>query len=67
MIIDPIASLRCWEIEVEIGGQEYTIPALPAADWWAALLDDRHEAAILGLIRDDSGLDDLLLAGADAG
>lgn len=34
MDVDPAASMRCWAIELELGGRVFEIPALPAADWW---------------------------------
>lgn len=34
MDVDPAASLRCWAIELELGGRIFEVPALPAADWW---------------------------------
>lgn len=34
MDVDPAASMRCWAIELELGGRIFEIPALPAADWW---------------------------------
>jgi hypothetical protein len=37
MDVDPIASMRCWSLTVELGGREYEIPALPAADWWPVI------------------------------
>lgn len=37
---DPIASLTTWPVEFFLAGQEYVIPARPAADWLIALLDD---------------------------
>ncbi len=37
MDIDTLPSLRCWAVEVDIGGGIYRIPPLPAADWLAAI------------------------------
>jgi hypothetical protein len=36
--VDPIASMRCWAIEIELGGRTYEVPALPAVDWWPVLV-----------------------------
>lgn len=36
-VSDPVWSLRCWPVEVELAGQTLEIPALPAADWLAVL------------------------------
>lgn len=60
MKVDPLASLRCWAIGVELGGQEYTLPALPAAGWWP-LLAEPSPAALLDMITDPD-LSDRLLA-----
>lgn len=37
MEVDPLASMRCWDITVELGGREFEIPAMPAVDWWPVL------------------------------
>lgn len=39
MDVDPLASMRCWAITVELAGREFEIPALPAADWWPIIVD----------------------------
>lgn len=67
MDVDPLASMRCWAIGIELGGREFEIPALPAVDWWPVLA-----SGDLGLILDfivstpdDPGnVDELLLSGA---
>jgi hypothetical protein len=62
MAADPLASMRCWGIGVTLGGHEYDIPPLPAADWWPVLMGD---AAIEDLLPFDAGdLDDQLLDGS---
>lgn len=38
MDVDPEATLRCWQVDLDIGGHTYTVPALPARDWLLALL-----------------------------
>jgi hypothetical protein len=35
--VDPLASMRCWAIEIELGGRTYDVPALSAVDWWPVL------------------------------
>jgi hypothetical protein len=65
--VDPLASMRCWAIQLELGGRTYEVPALPAVDWWPVLV-----SADLGQIldfvvstpEDPFNLDDLLLDGA---
>lgn len=36
-VTDPIWSLRCWPVDVEVAGRVAHIPAMPAADWLAVL------------------------------
>lgn len=58
--------MRCWAIEIELGGRTYDVPALPAVDWWPVLVN-RDLAAILDFVEsspdDPFNLDDLLLTG----
>jgi hypothetical protein len=35
--VDPLASMRCWAISVELGGREFELPPLPAVDWWPVI------------------------------
>jgi len=64
--VDPVASMECWAITLEIGGREYEIPALPAADWWPVLAGV-NPGKILDLmpsrLGDPDDLDAQLLAG----
>ena len=62
MEVDPLASMRCWEITVELGGREFDIPALPAVDWWPVLTED-GPAAVVDLLKSDADLDAMLLDG----
>src|SRR5262245_53379230 len=54
--------MRCWAITVELGGREYEIPALPAADWWPILVEARP-SAILDILMSSEDLDARILAG----
>jgi hypothetical protein len=63
---DSIASMRCWAIEVNIGGQEFTIPPLPAASWWPVLIDPRADL-FLAMIPGEEVEDVLLSQDADLG
>lgn len=67
MEVDPLASMRCWAIELELGGRTYEVPALPAVDWWPVLVS-AEISRILDFIEsspeDPFNLDDLLLEGA---
>lgn len=49
MNVDPAASMRCWEIAIELGGRVFTIPALPAADWWPVIVSG-DPSAVLDLL-----------------
>jgi hypothetical protein len=52
--VDAAASLRVWAVTVELGGREYTIPALPAADWVVAVLNAEEEVfPVLALLPED--------------
>lgn len=63
MEVDPLASMRCWAIELEIGGRTFTVPALPAVDWWPVLVNV-DLSAILDMIESSSeDISDALLAG----
>ena len=64
---DPLASMRCWPITVELGGREFEIPALPAVDWWPVIVS-ADPADFFDILRSDSeedlfALDTLLLNG----
>jgi hypothetical protein len=47
---DPIAALRPVEVDVQLGGWEYTIPALPASAWIRATLEADGGAIVPGLL-----------------
>jgi hypothetical protein len=70
MDVDPIASMRIWAIEIQLGGRTFDVPALPAADWFPVLMAG-DPSQILDLLRSDpldsENLDELLLTGAVAG
>lgn len=53
--------MECLPIEVELGGQTYQVPALPAVDWWPIVLK-LDLMAVLDLIEDTS-LDDAMISG----
>jgi hypothetical protein len=62
--VDPLASMRCWAITVELGGREFDIPALPAVDWWPVLLD-ASPFGLVDILKSTEGadLDTMLLDG----
>jgi hypothetical protein len=65
--VDPEASLALWELDVELGGRHFTVPALPASDWFPILLSG-DVGRILDMMVSTGGGDpidplDLLLEG----
>lgn len=66
MDVDPLASMRCWAIELELGGRTYDVPALPAVDWWLVLVSGNLSMILDFVVStpdDPFNLDDLLLEG----
>lgn len=63
MRFDAEAGLRCWPVVVDLADRTWTVPALPAADWMAAVLAGWLDV-IPGLATDSAALDDLLDDGA---
>lgn len=61
MEVDPLASMRCWAIEIELGGRTYDVPALPAVDWWPVLVSG-DPMTVLDML-ESSDVDDRLLSG----
>lgn len=56
--------MSCWEIELELGGRNYTVPALSAVDWWPIVTNPETLLDVLDLIEGgQEELDDRLLAG----
>jgi len=51
--------MRCRAVEIELGGQTFAVPPLPAADWWPVLAEGNLNR-IIGLVEDDDILDHLL-------
>lgn len=68
MDVDPLASMRCWALTVELGGREYEIPALPAADWWP-VVSDPDASSFLDILKSGPAddLDAQLLDGSITG
>lgn len=56
MDVDPLASMRCWAITVELAGREYEIPALPAVDWWP-IVAAGDPSGLIDLLRSTDGAD----------
>lgn len=62
--MDPVAVLRIFPVVVTLGGEEFEIPALPAADWMEALAAG-DDAVVPGLLSagDEQAVVDMLLDG----
>lgn len=55
MAADALAALKIWALDVELGGETFTVPALPASDWFIAVLrDDVALPLIPGLMEGDA-------------
>lgn len=61
MNVDPSAGMRCWAVTVEIGGRAYTIPPLPAVDWWPLLAEGATAETMIEMLPPGHDLDDRLL------
>jgi hypothetical protein len=61
MNVDPAASMRIWELEIDLGGRTFDVPALPASGWFPVLLEG-NPLLVLDMIEDEA-LDDVLLSG----
>lgn len=52
-LLDPVAALRCWAVDVDVAGQVYTVPARPAVDWLLAIVDGAWADIVPGLLDPD--------------
>jgi hypothetical protein len=68
LVLDPIWSLKQWPVTIEVARQEFVIPAMPAVDWLAVLMDDSFgpERVFPGLLEEDdrAQVEQLLHSGA---
>lgn len=62
MHIDPEATLRCWPVAVDVGGDTYRIPALPASAWLVAV-HGTWTGIVPGMLEDADDLDDAIADG----
>lgn len=63
---DALAALRIWALDVELGGEVFTVPALAADEWFLAILDDTQVLPLIpGLMSGNAEerISDLLLDG----
>lgn len=66
MAADALAALRIWAIDVELGGDTFTVPPRPAVEWFLAILDEDVPLPLIPGLMDDAAEDritDLLLEG----
>lgn len=66
MAADALAALRSWDIEVELGGRVFTVPARPATDWFVAILDEDTALPLIPGMMDaaaDEEIGEMLLDG----
>lgn len=64
MTADALAALKIWALDVELGGEVFTVPARPAADWFLAILDEDEALPLIpGMMADgaEERITDLLL------
>lgn len=60
---DPLAPVGRWDIEVELAGKTWTIPASSAADWIMPVLGGQPDAILDLLVEDTDTLEDALYSG----
>jgi len=64
---DALAALKMWALDVELGGETFTVPPRPAVDWFLAILDEETPLPLIpGLMSGNAEerVTDLLLDGA---
>lgn len=62
MDVDPVASVRIWSVDLDLGGETFEIPALPAADWVPILMSGRL-LDVLDLVDDPDRVDRVMVRG----
>jgi hypothetical protein len=63
---DALAALKVWALDVDLGGETFTVPPLPAVGWFVAILEEGAPMPLIpGLMDDDAEerITDMLLAG----
>lgn len=66
MAADALAALRIWALDVDLGGETFTVPPRPAVEWFLAILDEDTPLPLIpGLMEDgaEERVVDLLLDG----
>lgn len=66
MNVDPVASMRQWEIEISLNKRTFVIPPVGVADWWQ-IIRSGDLSRLLDFVEsapdDPDNLDELLLSG----
>lgn len=60
---DPLAPVGNWDVEVELAGKTWTIPAAPASDWILPVLGNQPDVLFDLLAEDTEVLEDALYLG----
>jgi hypothetical protein len=63
---DALAALKIWEHDVDLGGETFTVPPLPAVSWFVAILDESMPLPLIpGLMSDEAQarIEDMLWTG----
>lgn len=61
---DPRAPLQNWDIEIELAGRVWTLPAVPASEWVVPIVADQAELVIPDMFAEDSApIEDALYDG----
>lgn len=66
MAADALAALKIWALDVDLGGETFTVPPRPAADWFVAILDPDAVLPLIPGLMDEAAQEriaDMLLDG----
>lgn len=64
---DALAALKIWALDVDLAGETFTVPPIPAVGWFVAILDDTTPLPLIPGLMDGSAeerITDMLLDGA---
>ena len=63
---DALAALKIWSLDVDLGGETFTVPPIPATGWFVAILDETSLLPLIPGLMDDGAeerITDMLLDG----
>lgn len=63
MEFEGAATLRCWSIDVDLGGRTYTIPPVAADAWLLAIAEGTWADLVPGMLEDAGEVDDAIVDG----